>query len=116
MADGLAVAKGTLDVLVLRALSWGPMHGFEVIRWLEQESRRTLEVDDSAIYQALYRMEQRRLVEASWGVTENSRRARYYAATSAGRAYLRAETKRWLKYAELVTALLTTSGPAKSSA
>ena len=107
MPDQLALVKGTLDVLVLRALSWAPMHGFEITAWLEARSGGRLEVDDSALYQALYRMEQRGLVHAEWGVTENNRRARYYRATAAGRAHLRAETARWLDYAETVTDILT---------
>jgi transcriptional regulator len=106
-AESLTVVKGTLDVLVLRALSWAPMHGFEITAWLEARSGGRLEVDDSALYQALYRMEQRRLVQAEWGVTENNRRARYYRATAAGRSHLRAETARWLEYAETVTDILT---------
>jgi PadR family transcriptional regulator PadR len=105
--DTVPVAKGMLDVLVLRALSWTPMHGFEIVAWLEQRSSRGLELEDSAVYQALYRMEQRALVEARWGVTENNRRARYYHVTSKGSAYLKAETKRWVRYSELVTTILT---------
>ena len=75
MAASLPVVKGTLDVLVLKALSWGPMHGFEVVSWLEQRSGGSLDVEDSALYQALYRMEKRELIDAAWGVTENNRRA-----------------------------------------
>ena len=110
-AEGLTVMKGTLDVLVLKALAWAPMHGFEITAWLEARSGGRLEVDDSALYQALYRMEQRGLVGAEWGVTENNRRARYYRVTASGRAHLRAETERWLEYAETVTEILTV--PAK---
>lgn len=108
-AEGLTVMKGTLDVLVLKALAWAPMHGFEITAWLEARSGGRLEVDDSALYQALYRMEQRGLVGAEWGVTENNRRARYYRVTASGRAHLRAETERWLEYAETVTEILTVS-------
>ena len=107
--ESLSIAKGTLDVLVLRALSWGAMHGFQIFAWIEDQSGDALELDDSAIYHALYRMEARGLVEASWGVTENGRRARYYEATTTGKAYLRAETRKWLRYSEVVTGLLTTS-------
>jgi len=106
-AGKLALVKGTLDVLVLKALSWGPMHGFEITTWLEDSSGGTLDVDDSALYHALHRMEERGLIAADWGVTENNRRARYYGATSAGRAYLRAETARWLRYSEMVSGILT---------
>jgi PadR family transcriptional regulator len=113
MAPALAVVKGTLDVLVLKALSWSPMHGFEVVTWLEQRSQGSLEVEDSAIYQALYRLEKRSLVDAEWGVTENNRRARYYRITAAGRAHLRSQTAQWLRYATTVTGLLTAAGTRK---
>lgn len=105
--QALPLVKGTLDVLVLKALSWGAMHGFEITTWLEDRSSGRLGVDDSALYQALNRMEERGLVEAEWGVTENNRRARYYKLTADGRAHLRAETTRWVRYAETVTGILT---------
>jgi transcriptional regulator len=103
----LPVLKGTLDLLVLRALSWTPMHGFEIVSWLERAGNGSLDVEDSALYQAVYRLEERGLLEADWGVTENNRRARYYKLTTAGRAYLRAETKNWVHYADTVTTILT---------
>jgi transcriptional regulator len=106
-ADQLALVKGTLDVLVLKALSWGPMHGFEITTWLEDRSGGALDVDDSALYHALHRMEERGLIAAEWGVTENNRRARYYSATAGGRAHLRAETTRWLRYSQMVSGILT---------
>ena len=102
----LPVLKGTLDLLVLRALSWSPMHGFEIVTWLERAANGSLELEDSALYQAVYRLEERGHLQAEWGVTENNRRARYYKLTAAGRACLRAETKNWVKYAETVTAIL----------
>jgi transcriptional regulator len=103
----LPVVKGTLDVLVLRALQWAPMHGFEITSWLEERSANSLEVEDSAVYQALYRMEERGLIEAEWGVTENQRQARYYKITAAGRAHLKAQTAQWVQYSQTVTAILT---------
>ena len=105
--QSLTLVKGTLDVLVLKALSWAPMHGFEITTWLESNSAGALEVDDSALYQAVYRLEQRGLVEAEWGVTENNRRARYYRITSKGKAHLRDETARLIRYAETLTGILT---------
>ena len=112
MADPqLPVLRGTLDVLVLRALSWGPMHGFEVTTWLEARSAHMLEIVDSALYQALARLEARGLIEGEWGVTENNRRARYYGLTVAGRAHLDEETANWVRYAGTVTDILTTGGP-----
>ena len=113
MAAPLPLLKGTLDALVLKALSWTPMHGFEVTRWLEATSGGAIGVQDSALYQALYRLEERGHVTASWGVTENNQRARYYSLTKAGRAHLAAETAHWVRYAATVTGILTApAGPA----
>ena len=114
----LPVLKGTLDLLVLRALSWTPMHGFEIVSWLERAADGSLDFDDSALYQAVYRLEERGLLEADWGVTENNRRARYYKITTAGRAHLRAETRNWVSYADTVTNILTvqTRDAAKTTA
>lgn len=109
MPAALPIVRGTLDTLVLRALSWTPMHGFEISEWLETQSRGTLEIDDSALYQSVYRLEGRGYIDADWGITENNRRARYYKLSAAGRAHLQSETKRWVKYAETVTAILTTA-------
>jgi PadR family transcriptional regulator PadR len=105
----LPVLKGTLDLLVLRALSWTPMHGFEIVSWLERAANASLDIEDSALYQAVYRLEERGLLQAEWGVTENNRRARYYKLTTAGRTHLRAETRNWVQYADTVTSILTAS-------
>ncbi|MDB4906297.1 MAG: transcriptional regulator, PadR-family [Gemmatimonadetes bacterium] len=107
MPDALAVVKGTLDVLVLRALGWGPMHGFQVAAWLESRSGGALALDDSGLYQSLYRLEGRGLIAAEWGLTENNRKARYYRLTPSGRAQLKRETASWLRYAQAVTQILT---------
>jgi transcriptional regulator len=109
VVDQLPLVKGTLDALVLRALSWEPMHGFEITSWLEDRTHGALGIDDSALYQALHRMEERAWVTTAWGITENNRRARYYSLTRAGRSHLAAETKRWVRYADIVTAVLTAS-------
>jgi PadR family transcriptional regulator PadR len=105
--ESLPLLKGTLDILVLKALSWTPMHGFEITQWVEARSGGALDVRDSALYQALYRLEERGLVAAEWGVTENNQRARYYKLTKAGRTRLVAETAQWVRYADTVTAMLT---------
>ena len=107
MADPLPLVKGTLDALVLKALSWTPMHGFEITAWLEARSGGALGVQDSALYQALHRLEARGLAAADWGVTANNQRARYYRLTDAGRAHLAAETAQWVRYAATVTGILT---------
>ena len=105
----VAVLKGTLNVLVLKALSWKAMHGFGLATWLEQRSGGVLGFEDSALYQALQRLEQRGLLEAEWGVSENNRRARDYRLTTAGRRHLRAETSSWMRYAGAVTSILQTA-------
>lgn len=102
----MALLKGTLDVLVLKTLSWGPMHGFEITRWLEQRSGGRLDVTDAALLQALHRLEARGLLTADWGVTANERRARYYSLTTAGRAELRSESKALLDQFDAVTSVL----------
>ena len=107
MAASSPVTKGTLDVIVLRALAWGPMHGFEIVEWIDRTTDQSLDLTDAAVYQALYRMERRKLLSAEWGTTENNRRARYYRLTAAGSAHLREETQRWVQYADTVTGLLT---------
>lgn len=89
----MALIKGTLDVLVLKTLSWGPRHAFEITSWLEDRSDGELDVDDSALLQCLHRMEERGLVTAEWGETDKARRARYYRMTAAGRAHLKAESQ-----------------------
>jgi PadR family transcriptional regulator, regulatory protein PadR len=112
MAESVLILRGTLDALVLKTLTWAPMHGFEITTWLEERSGGKLDVEDSALYQALRRLEERGLIEGEWGVTDNNRRARYYKITTQGRAHLRAETQRWAAYSETVTDIL--SRPAKA--
>ena len=107
MSEVMPLVKGTLDVLVLKALCWGPMHGFEITSWLEGRSGGALGVQDSALYQALHRLEERGLAAAEWGVTANNQRARYYRVTDAGRAHLADRTAQWVRYAETVTGILT---------
>jgi transcriptional regulator len=102
MNEAIPVQKGNLDMLVLKALSWGEMHGFEVLAWLEQRSGGRLDIDDSAIYQALHRLEERELIDAEWGVSDKNRRVRFYRLSAMGRAQLRSDTARWTEYADLL--------------
>src|ERR1051325_2652655 len=106
MAAPLPVLRGTLDLLVLRALAWGPMHGYEITDWLDELAHGRLELLDSALYQALYRLEEKRFIRAEWGVTENKRRARYYDLTAAGRAHLKAEAAKWNVFATTISEIL----------
>jgi transcriptional regulator len=102
----MALLKGTLDVLVLKALSWDAMHGFEITSWLDARSGGRIEVTDAALLQALHRLEERGLLVAEWGVTRNGRRARYYRLTTDGRAALRTETAALVDHVEALTAVL----------
>ena len=107
MADPtLELLKGTLDVLVLKALSWGPEHGYGVSRLIRQRTDDVLAIEDAALYQALHRLERRGWLESEWGVSENNRRAKYYRLTAEGRRQLRSETAIWRKYAEAVFKVL----------
>ena len=103
----MPLLKGTLDILVLKTLSWGPMHGFEIVRWLEDRSGGRLDVTDAGLLQALHRLESRDLLAAEWGITENDRRARYYRLTTAGRAALRAESAAMLDQFDAMRVVLT---------
>jgi transcriptional regulator len=106
MATELDLLQGTLDVLVLRTLSWGPRHGYAVARWIHESSAEALEVEDRALYVALHRLEERGYVESEWGLSENNRKAKFYRLTSAGRRQLRAESDRWARYADAVFRVL----------
>jgi transcriptional regulator len=109
VTEPLPLLKGTLDVLVLKALSWAPMHGFEIASWLESRSNGSLDVDDGALYYALHRMEERGLIVSEWRLTDNNRRARYYRVRPAGRTYLRTEGANIARYARALTDILSAS-------
>jgi PadR family transcriptional regulator, regulatory protein PadR len=102
----LDLLQGTLDVLVLRALSFGPMHGYAVARFIRDGSDRTLRVLDGALYTALHRLEEREWVESEWGRSDKGKRARFYRLTAAGRRALRAEGESWEKYVAAVASVL----------
>ena len=100
------VLAGTLDLLVLRALAWGPMHGYGVITWLRQRTDGELQVEDTALYPALHRLENRGLIDSEWGLSENNRRAKFYRLTADGRKTLRAETDDWARYVGVMAKVL----------
>jgi len=89
--------KGTLDMLILQALSEGAMHGYGVARWIEERTEGTLMIEEGSLYPALYRMEKRGWVESEWGASENNRRARYYKMTDTGQKQLEDETQSWAR-------------------
>ena len=98
--------KGTLDVLILKTLTWGPMHGYAVANWIRQRTDDALQIEEGALYPALHRMEQKGWVESEWGVSENNRKAKYYQLTARGRHQLRAELSTWTRYVEAVGKVL----------
>jgi transcriptional regulator len=108
MAD-LDILRGTLDLLILKALAWGPRHGYAVTSWIRETSGDQLDVLDGALYQALHRLEARGLVTAEWGLSDNNRKAKYYALTPAGRRALQAQTREWTRYSRVVDRLLGTT-------
>jgi transcriptional regulator len=105
-AQEVEVLQGTLDLLVLKALSWEPMHGYNILDWLRRATQNELRIEDAALYPALHRMEARGLIASEWGLSENNRRAKYYELTPAGRRELRAETSSWRRYVGVMARVL----------
>ena len=108
MSDDRAdLLKGTLDLLVLKALSAGPRHGYGVARWLEESSRDLLRIEEGSLYPALYRMEGRGWIRSEWGYSESNRRARYYSLTDQGKEQLREQASAWDRLVRAVALVLT---------
>jgi transcriptional regulator len=101
-----ALLHGTLDTLVLKTLSRGPLHGYAIARWIEERSRDALQIEEGSLYPALYRMEARGLLSSSWGTSELGRRAKFYALTRKGRVRLAEEAKAWRAFAGAVAEVL----------
>ena len=104
--DSIRLLQGSVDVLILKALSNGPMHGYAISNWIRERTEGVLGLEDAALYQALHRLEAKTWIEATWGLSENKRRAKYYQLTNKGRKQLRAETATWRRYAEAVGKVL----------
>jgi len=109
MADKNELLPGTLDLLILRVLSRGELHGWGITQRLEQLSKRALQVDEGSLYPSLYRMEDKGWIEAEWRVTENNRRAKYYSLTRAGRKQLEKEQAIWERMSAIITLVLETA-------
>src|SRR5688572_29351194 len=101
--------KGTLDLMVLKTLSWGPAHGYGIARWIEQCTDDVLQVEEGSLYPALYKLEENGLVSSDWGVTENNRRAKFYRLTTAGKKQLRLSHDHWARFAKALTRVLEVS-------
>ena len=102
MSQSVDLLQGTLDMLVLKSLAWGQMHGYSILAWLRQTTDGELRIEDAALYPALHRMEARGLIEAEWGLSENNRKAKFYRLTARGRRELRAEAESWARYVSVI--------------
>ncbi|MBI5423777.1 MAG: PadR family transcriptional regulator [Opitutae bacterium] len=109
MADKNELLPGTLDLLILRVLSRGELHGWGITSKLEQLSKNALQVDEGSLYPSLYRMEDKGWIEAEWRMTENNRRAKYYTLTRAGRKQLEKEQAIWERMSAIITLVLETA-------
>ena len=98
--------QGTLDLLILKTLSWGPAHGYAVARWIEQLTGHALQIGEGSLYPSLHRLEERGWVNSDWQLSENNRRTKVYTLTAAGRLQLRAEQKEWGKFVAAVSKVL----------
>lgn len=108
----LELVRGTFDLLILKTLSWKPQHGLGVLRWIEHVTDNQLQVEEGALYPALHRLEQRGWVDATWRLTENNRKAKFYRLTAKGRRQLTAEVSRWERYSRVVGMVLAAPGGA----
>ena len=113
MADDIDLIQGTLNILILKTLSWGPMNGFAIAQWVRQTTNGDVELEEGALYPALHRMEHRGWLEAEWRLSEKKRRAKFYSLTPAGRTMLAARTESWERLVKAVAAVLhATARPA----
>ena len=108
MAKPADLIQGTLDMLILKAVSLGPLHGYGVLLRIGQISRNRLEIQQGSLYPALYRLERQGLIESEWGESENKRKARFYRLTPAGRRHLQLETRNWNRMADIIAGILDT--------
>jgi transcriptional regulator len=112
LAKESGLLQGTLELLILKTLSWGPMHGYGIAAWIESATGDVLRVEEGSLYPALYRMSRKRWVTADWGTSENNRRAKYYRLTNEGRRQFREQTSGWQRFATAVTrAVASTRAP-----
>jgi PadR family transcriptional regulator, regulatory protein PadR len=109
LAKQLDLLQGTLDMLILKAVSLGAMHGYGILLRIQQISKERLEIQQGSLYPALYRLEHQGLLASKWGDSENKRRAKYYSLTAAGRQQLREERRDWQRMAEIITGILNTA-------
>ena len=102
----LDLLQGTLDLLILKTLSWGPAHGYAISRWIQQLTGEMLTIGEGSLYPALHRLEERDWVSAEWRLSENNRRAKFYSLTTAGRKQLKTETETWARFVGAIGSVL----------
>lgn len=115
-APAVELLRGSLDLLILRALTRRPLHGYAVIRWIEEATGHALAIEEGSLYPALYRLVDRGWIESDWGVSENNRKARYYSLTPKGRAQLKAEVRDFTRFANAVFQAIAAPDPAPGTA
>jgi PadR family transcriptional regulator, regulatory protein PadR len=115
MAEPLDVVRGTLDLMILKTLSWTPMHGLAIVRWIERTTEAQLQIEEGALYPALHRMEQKKWLQAEWRYTEQGRKAKFYRITAAGRRQLTAELSRWARYSNAIGLVIAAQAPAATA-
>jgi len=103
----VVILKGAMDVLILKSLSWGAMHGYAISRWIRLVSDEAFDIQEGALYPALHRLESKGLIESEWGLSENNRQAKYYQLTAQGRKQLRTELSTWSRFATAVHKVVT---------
>lgn len=108
---GSDLFTGSLDLLILKAVSWGPRHGYAIGRWIRQSTDELLSIQEGALYPALHRLERKGLLEEEWGISETNREAKFYKLTGAGRKHLKLELARWHDYSRVMTSALDAAGP-----
>ena len=111
MSTDLEFKRGAIELLILKTLSWGPMHGYAIARWIQTITDDALRVEEGSLYPALNRLEDKEMIEAEWGVSENNRRAKFYSLTARGRQSLLAEAESWNRFAGAIAKVLGASRP-----
>lgn len=105
-----SIIPGTLNVLILKAVSWGPLHGYAISKWIQETADQELRVEEGVLYPALHRLERDRLLESEWGVNDTGRRAKFYSLTARGKQRLEAETERWRRTSAAVSKVVDAKG------
>jgi PadR family transcriptional regulator PadR len=111
MSSAIDLVQGSLDIIVLKTLSWQPMHGFGIARWIQQTTDDVLQVEEGSLYPSLYRMENKGWVKSEWRITENNRRAKYYKLTAAGKRQLADQAANWETFVKAMAKILRSTAP-----